>query len=816
MNRTMKKTLLAFVFLFACSYLNGQELAGKVVLKKPFKYFEPYADINYSETEERDLTREWIVYSDRISNKSYDKPGSTTVKKSLGFLERFLVLDETDKYIHIVKDPNVDIHGTLSKSATDFGWISKDKMLLWEHCLFTRVGKIDKKAMVLNTVEGVKRRDINKDEPTEVFFCTDPGLNKKSENSTSLYEVFFIYKQTKDAVLLGRLNRKSGSLKMSDVVVGWIPNTRINFWDHRIALEPNPEVDAVKERKSKGIKTTILLDELAAEDFMKGRTVRSQDVFWNADTYEERPDGYWRRFPILNYDKESGMYHTGVMGEIHSSKGVLDQITKAGADRQIAELITKKRTINIVFVIDGTKSMQPYFKPVSDAIISSMKKLKELNKNELINNIQFGAVVYRDYAEDQKRRLTEPFMLTSDNIKISEWLLSRKAIDYHDTDAPEAVYYGLQKALYTILSRKELETNVIILIGDAGNHHRNDGSQVSETDLVSLLELYGCHFLAFQVNNESGHTTYDEFVPQTKNIILKTAEEIYADLKKLPVNLSKFANKPKFISAGHNRDTLNKTAIIGLVVYPDKGKSISTTVLQKEIMKTINYVYNYMNDYVSLISEVFAQGENVDKLFTSNSQKKTRYTNKEVSAFTDAILYYLTQLDISEDQIKILCDKNYQLYIDGWTPYKLDNFKNPLFQRVLFVSRGELGDLINIMDKLASAKSGSRRQKLYDTWIEILKDHVGDVNEEELEEMTFEEIYEKVFGLPGTSELLKDTKLKYLKDRGVVSDEDIERYSFRIDSKYDKLNSIFHEDNYIYSFRSNEMVYYWLPEHLLP
>ena len=815
----MKKTVLAFVFLFACSYLAGQELTGKVALKKPFKYFEPYEDIDdYSETEEKDLTREWIVYSDRTNNKTYDKPGSTAVKKSLGFLEEFLVLDETDKYIHIVKDPNVDFDGTLSSSAKDYGWISKDKMLLWEHCLVTRIGKIDKKAMVLNTVEGIRRKDIDKDESIEVFFCKDPGLNKRSQNSTSLYEVFFIYKQTKDAVLLGRLNRKSGGIKISDVVDGWIPITRINFWDHRIALEPNPEEDAVKERKSKSKKTTILLDEPAAEDFMKGRIVRDRDIFWDTDTYEERPHGYWRRFPILEYDKEAGMYHIGVMGEIHSPKGVVDQITKADADKQMAELITKKRNINIVFVIDGTTSMQPYFKPVSDAIISSMKKLKELYDNELVNNIQFGAVVYRDYAEDQRRKLIEPFTLTSDNKKISEWLLSRQAIDYHDTDAPEAVYYGLQKALLTILYGKEKETNVIILIGDAGNHHRNDASQVSETKLVDLLEYYGCHFLAFQVNNKASHTTYDEFGPQAKNIIQRNAKEIYDDIRNnIPTYLSKYGkDKPVFHSAGNNRDTLNNTAIVGMVIYAEKGKSISTSVLRQEIMNVIRYVYDYMNDYVSIISEIFAEGKSFDKVFTSNAQQRTRYTDKEVSVFTDAILYYLTQLDISGEQLKILCDKNFQLYIEGYTPHKLDNFKYPLFQRVLFVSRLELGDLINIMEKLQSAYSGNRRQKLYDTWIEILKDHVGDVNEEELEDMTFEEIYEKVFGLPGTSELLKDTKLKYLTNREVVSEDDIEEYAHRIDLKYNRLHRILNEVNYIYSFRSNEEVYYWLPEHILP
>jgi len=471
----MKKVywLIFFSVIFLCQFCAPVfKLEGRKVVKKPYKYFEPYEDVNYSETEERDLTREWIVYSDRVNNKTFDKPGSTTVKKNLDFLERFLVLDETDKYIHIVKDPNVDIDGTLSTSAKDFGWVSKDKMLLWEHCLVTKIGKIDIKAIVLNIVEGVRRGDLDKDESADVFFSKDPGLTKRSENSTSLYELFFIYKQTDNAVLLGRVNLKSGSIQISDVVIGWVPLTRINFWYNRIALEPNQDQEAVKERKSNGIKTTILLDEVAAEDFKKGRTVRERDILWNADTYEERQYGYWRSFPVLSFDTNTGIYQ-------------------------------------------------------------------------------------------------------------------------------------------------------IILM----------------------------------------------------------------------------------------------------------GKSLT---------------------------------------------------------------------------------------IDGYTPHIIDKFNYTLWQRVLFVSRSELGDLINIMDKLSSAKSGNRRQKLKDTWIEILKDHVGDVNEEELEDMTFEEIYEKIFGLPGTSELLKDTKLKYLTNRGVVSDDEIERYSFRIDSKYDKLHSIFNEDNYIYSFRSNEIVYYWLPEDLIP
>jgi type VI secretion system TssR-like protein len=78
-----------------------------------------------------------------------------------------------------------------------------------------------------------------------------------------------------------------------------------------------------------------------------------------------------------------------------------------------------------------------------------------------------------------------------------------------------------------------------------------------------------------------------------------------------------------------------------------------------------------------------------------------------------------------------------------------------------------------------------------------------------------EEATEKVFGLPGTSGLLKEVRLKDIVGES-ISEVDISRYCVMIDRRYDRLQKIFRMERYPYSFSINDETYYWIPESLLP
>ncbi|MCD4745508.1 MAG: VWA domain-containing protein [Bacteroidales bacterium] len=790
---------------------NQSTLKGKKVLHLPEKYLEPFEDVVLSESDIRQKGVPWEVYSDRIGNKTTKTPGENDNFKSLKFLEKFYVIEEYEKHVRLVKDSKIDYYGILSSEAIDYGYIKKENLLLWSHCLLTVEGKINKKAMVLNTIETFRSREANNVIKEIAPFYKNPELSIKANRESRLYEIFYIFKITDKAVLLGKKDRISAGANISELIIGWIPRNRITFWDHRIALEPNWKEKAAKERKNEKKKTTVLADVVMAKKFGNGEKVRSRAILWDNDTYTKRSIGDWKRFPILDMYEKDNYYLIGLMGELRSDNGELSQMQQATVNRSNQTLRSSKRNINLIFVIDGSASMSPYFGSVSKAIERSMQKMVA-SKKHIYNNIEFGAVVYRDFLDGEKMYELQP--LTKRYKDITLWLNNRVAGNWGDKDMPEAVYFGIKKALKSVGLPKN-ETNVIVLVGDAGNHHREDETQVNKDYLINLLSQYGCHFMAFQVNNDDKYDTYDEFKIQIKDLILETALNLTKnDKSKKTSKLFNYSDKPAFIKAGYNCDTLNSAPILAMLSYPDKGKKLKSEELEQEISKFINYVDAYVNDFILLIDKVF-EGGSVEEVFSENVI--TKNTNKNASAFKSTFIYYLSSLGISDDQIEIMCEENVQLYTEAYTPINVKGLKEPPFQRVLFLNKLELGNLIRILNKLSTAKSsGDRRKKLVKTWIEILQSHIGGISEEEIKEMDLEEINNKIFGLPGTSKLLKDTKLKHLEDPSVVNENQIGRYIMSIDIKFSKLSGIFNAPFDTYSFRSNDETYYWIPEFDIP
>jgi type VI secretion system TssR-like protein len=290
-------------------------LTGKQVLDIPLKYIIPCEGVSLTQENSRMPETPWIVYSDRIGNISTERPGGEGVYKTLGFLEKFYVLDESENELHIVKDLGITYTGVLSFQAVDYGYIKKDKMLLWPHCLVTKEGRIDIKAIPVNTTVATKKQGLK---DYGLSFFEDPALTIKSEAILHPNEIYFIYKKTDKAVLGVKHNWRAG-IDIADVVMGWIPYEYIFQWNHRVAIEPNWEEVAARERRYKGIKTTVFIDALSATGYGDGGVINENQILWDSDTYNDRPIGEWRRFPILDMNDKMNLYHIAIIGEMDSS-----------------------------------------------------------------------------------------------------------------------------------------------------------------------------------------------------------------------------------------------------------------------------------------------------------------------------------------------------------------------------------------------------------------------------------------------------------------------------------------------------------------
>jgi len=189
---------------------------------------------------------------------------------------------------------------------------------------------------------------------------------------------------------------------------------------------------------------------------------------------------------------------------------------------KVDSVMAGQQHINILFVIDATDGMGEYYPAISKAIRSFATQA------DTTKVIRFAATLYRDAEEGSF--LSEHFDRNTSAEAIAGIINSREPLKRFDKDEPEAVYFGLREAL-KLEHLKPGETNVVIHIGDAGNHAQAEETSVAPEEIVNLLVEYPSHFFALQVRNLSTDPTYGEFIPQLRDEILtRVVEERLAQI----------------------------------------------------------------------------------------------------------------------------------------------------------------------------------------------------------------------------------------------------------------------------------------------
>ncbi|MFP4548907.1 MAG: type VI secretion system protein TssR domain-containing protein [Fidelibacterota bacterium] len=803
--------------------LVAENVTGKKPLNQPIKYQMPAAnddlkpDLAKVDESER-MNIPWEVYSDRDDNQTYLTSKPEKAFQKIHYLDNFFVYEEEGDYIHIIKDDNFN-KTVFSESAEDYGWVNKSQMLLWSHDLVTMKGKINRKAMILNTVEHLKGKNEN-DSPDIVKFRKGPQVNAHLTGEESqLFQFFYIYKISEDgqSVLLGK-NSFFGPTTVRKVMKGWVPRSRAIFWFNRLAVEPNWEEEAVEQRKN-GRKVTFFAHKPEAKIYRNDMEFNQDEVIWNNDPLSTtRLIGEWRRFPVLRADeKQKEIITTGVMGDIYTKEGKLlaeENQKIAEMKRKIDSQIAHKRNIKIVFVVDGTKSMAGVFKAVSGAVKSSAEKLNlEYRGKYGENSIDFAGVIYRDYSEGRARQVrTLGFNSTQ---SFEDFFDPAEARDLNNNTYYESMYLGLETALRSLGLDKD-QTNVVILIGDAGNHYPDQKGRTANEIAALMAEKY-CHFIAIQAHNSSLSKAYDAFIKQNKVIAYSAATQyrkILAEKYQDLYDLGDLAWKEE-----DNKFNLTQSPLGAKVI----GLSANTQMNQEEIQTEIEqFIKGVDTSNDSLIAKLngIVDGKGFENKgnaadIKSNEQKANDFYTLP---FAEGIWAVFQQSGLSLEELETLKVDKYQVYTPGYTSFKVAGQTEPMLKRVLLMDATELGDLERCLRKLRSATSGSqRREALYETWLEILKEYLGETqNEDALKNLSMEQINRKLWELPGTNSMIGEIKLKDIHNEATFTDRELNIYITKILEKHGRIQNIFFSHNYRYGFRSNERPYYWIDENLLP
>jgi hypothetical protein len=271
---------------------------------------------------------------------------------------------------------------------------------------------------------------------------------------------------------------------------------------------------------------------------------------------------------------------------------------------------------------------------------------------------------------------------------------------------------------------------------------------------------------------------------------------------------------------GNNVMRLDNYTNMASIVYADKLQRMNTSLLTNEIVLLVDYAVRFTDELISGIQQVISGGS----ALTDITQQKDQFVdgpNKYISSFSPALFNFLyNQTKIPKEKLEYLVENKYQLYTEGYAPLITNNTNSPLFRKVLLLSREDLQKVIANINRLHRASSRSdRRMAMQQTYLDMIKRHIGEKTTVDFMKMSIEEINTKIFGLPGTNSIINQLRLEDLTNPGVISDSDLHQYATAIEMKYNTLNRIFNSSSsnpYKYSFSMTEVVYHWIEDDLLP
>lgn len=749
-------------------------------------------DMRYDDNIGGNKGRFWIVFSDRNNNNTYkDANEQSGVMRSTNFLDRFYVIGEQGAMIKLAQG-DIDPGTGMLNNLREFGWIHKRNVVLYPKCIESKQ-HITEKAILLNNIDTVDRSDIKS--TRSINFYSEPSLVKVNGDSR-LFEVFYVYKRSESAVLLGKAASISDDSDIKSNLLGWVDRKKVIFWDNRIAVEPNWEQIAVQDRNGKNVTPIVLDRKQSAVVFKTGQAVDVGHIYVDLGKgYDMRRDGYIWRYPVFEeYGKgkngsDKDIMRVAAMGKIRDKSGKeIDPNIRANALKKYQKGRERQKNINVLFMLDATEGMKPYYSSVTKAMQNASAKL---TNND--NTIRFGVVAYRD--SEAGKDVTEVKPLTNKVESVVEF------IDNLNTGTPigsagTSLYYGMKTAIQNAgLNSKH--TNILVVLGREGNHSRQDKTQVLEPELVDLLAQNNCHIMAIQVSSKD-EDTYEDFYYQMDDLIQKSANKRY-ERYKTKANTAVYPPKFDEVKAGdYQKFMLRNTAAMGQLILPNRGESINNESLTQEIQQIIINANSRVNGMLNA----------ADKLFMGSGSG----TQGDLAEFSVSVLYFIIdQAELTEEEANSFSFDDFQGSKEGYIVRQPSNLSYPLYKRVMFLDTDELTTMYERFKELdaTGATPSEQRESMVRAWKNLLTRYDGYYDET----LTMDQVNEKVFGLPGASPLLHNLRIDQIHD---VNDTDFQRYVSNMRNKRERLLNILESKEYKFSFMSYGRRYYWIDEELLP
>ena len=723
----------------------------------------------------------WFVYSDRDNNPYYESPSAGSSKLgTLSMNEPLVIAKIENGYALVFEEPKTTPYPQISSSAKTRGWVPLDKLLLWQRSPVND-SYIYRKAII----KGIPLNRALSDPESDKYCVTpNPGLG-----------VYFIMKKDNSGrILLSTSHSMEGF--SNQVLYGWVEPESIQEWNTRECLEPTwNKYDADILNTPAGKEYYFYTDQVLVRKAGTYRYAVPNDNDKNKAT-KYRLSPYKLRYPILDNDTGNpDIYRTACVAILGDGNASEKESLWQKKERTLEDM----SNVNIIFVIDGTKSMGDYFSAAAKSIEISLSRFRDYNTNKKV-----GVVIYRDYADGDAMIEIQP-CVNPKSAELRDFLRNIGRMGYGANSAPndltleEALYMGLDAALDTLkMGYSPRHSNMMVVIGDAGNDP-TDTHSPSQEEIIAKMARNRIQPMSFQVNRQSSDA-FMLFNTQMSKIIGSTLRAQYQVLNDEGADVNvKINTSPTGIDITSDQP---ESFYVGSLRRPASSPgAVSTEELVHQIDMATDVFVHALDNMRSAVYKAH--------YFIAN-RHKVKDDAKTAKSSNDAFVHSVLGHDLAE----ILEKQNAYIAFTAYVPKKSDTGIN-LWDPVVFLSTPELDNLIERLEPVCKVADASDRCQYINAFKTIVKDMCPDITNEQLNAMPLNEVSRRIFGLSEVCNSISSHTLAELQDRFSVSNDIYFDIVERFKKQFEKMKAI-RNWPYKYSFTYNSNYYYWFPVKELP
>lgn len=798
----MRKIFIAFAALLICVAGMGQNVIADVPQKciafnpdvlradlirlSDIEKLMKSSDFGQNSSSKSDKEH-WIAFSDRSDNYVYSAPQHGEKIGTLAFNEEVRIAKIKNGYALVYYEPKGgELWPRISKDAVWKGWIPMSHLLLWRRCPVNEKSIYNKAMICANIDQDIKNGNFGK-------LLKNPEDNTSSEKLSINFVYYFQMKREGSMVLLARENTLDGDSRK--VLYGWVDENSFVDWNQRTCLEPTWKIEDVEYFAGHKITVPIYSDaNMKTKASSIGYETKSSSSY---DPYLYRMNADVLRYPILD-NNTSTLWNCSTFSSSGTSAAINKGTTAEGSNNSpLQKVIDDLKKVKIAIVIDGTRSMEPYYVPVKDAV----KQVTEFFHKSQNVKVQVGVVIYRDYADGDYA--TEIFPLTDPkNEKLAQWLDSggKGGIrsSSNDRTLEEAMFLGIDTAIDAFRFNPN-ESNFMFVIGDCGNA-AND-NRISRETIIDKMVKKNINLVGFQVRNYSNSPAYGAFNSQLQYIMKESLRQRYALFPSMK-------GKNITIKREHDGYYFTPDNTTGTTFFYASHKYIqSGDMPAAKLENLMTTAFSYVTSTVGAATDVVIDTRTiVDEYFK----------NVENNGTTTTIEYDFLVQRLGKEYIESLKKQNATITFKGYTPRE-DNSGREYYQTVIFISQEEFNTLIIRLGELynvAMAKSNDRAPYIK-AMKALIQSMIPGISDADMQKMDINEVMNLISGVNVQTTSMKKRTLAEIASTAAVKQSEYISILNEFKIKYQGLQNI---KNRPYKFvrKFNGASYYWIPTEDLP